>query len=350
MFKTLAAIHLKKNKDLKLDEISFSDPEPDEVVIKNIYAGICHSQLINISKDPETPGLLGHEGTAEIVKAGKKVKHVKEGDKVIVSWMPNDFSNQINYLKWSSFFYQKKKYKTLIYNWSHYSKINSQFIHLLPKNNSKRLNSIMGCAVISGYLAVEKIIKKKNFNSLVLGAGGLGLLALNALKNFKPKANIVLDKNSKKLIFAKRFGSTHSINSNLNNFENEVLKITKNEGLDYIFDFTGNKNLQQNSLKLLKKGTPGTANDGGTFVIVGFSYDDITFYPKNILMNNQTIIGMRGGRCIPKNDFLSLFNEIKKNKIKLQELITDEFSLKDINIAIKKFKKNEILGRGIIKL
>ena len=120
MFKTLAAIHLKKDKDLKLDEISFSDPKPDEVVIKNIYAGICHSQLINISKEPATPDLLGHEGTAEVVKAGKKVKHVKEGDKVIVSWMPNDFSNELNYLKWSSFFYKKKKYKTLIYNWSNY--------------------------------------------------------------------------------------------------------------------------------------------------------------------------------------------------------------------------------------
>ena len=35
-------------------------------------------------------------------------------------------------------------------------------------------------------------------------------------------------------------------------------------------------------------------------------------------MNNQTIIGMRGGRCIPNNDFLSLFNEIKKKKIKIQ--------------------------------
>mgnify|MGYP001317000013 CR=1 FL=1 len=43
-----------------------------------------------------------------------------------------------------------------------------------------------------------------------------------------------------------------------NGFENEVLKITNNEGLDYIFDFTGNKNLQQNSLRLLKKGIPGT--------------------------------------------------------------------------------------------
>ena len=49
MYKSLAAIHLKKGKKLILDEITFSSPNFDEVVLKNTYAGICHSQLINLS-------------------------------------------------------------------------------------------------------------------------------------------------------------------------------------------------------------------------------------------------------------------------------------------------------------
>jgi Zn-dependent alcohol dehydrogenase len=349
MYKSLAAIHFKKNQDLTLDEISFSSPNFDEVVLKNNFAGICHSQLINLSRTPECPELLGHEGTAEVVAVGNKVKHVKEGDKVIISWMPNHFSKTRNYLKWTSFNYRNNNYKSLIYNWSTYSKINSQFVSKLNKNANLKTYSIMGCAVISGYLAAEKIVDKKNFNSLVLGAGGLGLLAINALKNLKVKNNIVLDKSKEKLLFAKKMGCTHLINNTTENVEEKIMYITKNEGLDYIFDFTGNQSLQESCFKILKKGIPGYSV-GGTLAIIGFSYDNISFSAKNLLMNNQTIIGMRGGQCDSEKDFPNLINKIKNNTIKIKKVITEEHELKDINGVIKKFKNNKILGRAIIKI
>jgi len=349
MYKSLAAIHLKKNKNLILDEISFSNPSFDEVVLKNTYAGICHSQLINLSRTPGCPELLGHEGTAEVVAVGNKVKHVKEGDKVIVSWMPNHSSKNQEYLKWTSFNYKNVNYKSLIYNWSTYSKINSQFVSKLNKNENSKMHSIMGCAVISAYLAVEKIVNKKNFNSLVLGAGGLGSLAINALKNLKAKNNIVLDKNTKKLLFAKKMGCTHLINNTKENLEEKVMRITKNEGLDYIFDFTGNKSLQESCFKILKKGNPGYSV-GGTLAIIGFSYDDISFSAKNLLMNNQTIVGMRGGWCDSKKDFPKLKSKINNNTINIKNIITEEHELKNINNVIKKFKDNKILGRAVIKL
>lgn len=349
MYRSLAAIHLKKNKKLILDEITFSNPSSDEVVLKNIYSGICHSQLINLSRTPEYPELLGHEGTAEVVAVGNKVKHIKEGDKVVVSWMPNHSSKNQKYLKWTSFNYKNINYRSLIYNWSTYSKINSQFATKLNRSENSRIYSIMGCAVISAYLAVEKIVHKKHFNSLVLGAGGLGSLAINALKNLNARNNIVLDKNNKKLIFAKKMGCTHVINNMKENLEKKVMRITKNKGLDYIFDFTGNKSLQESCFKILKKGNPGFST-GGTLAIIGFSYDDISFSAKNLLMNNQTIVGMRGGWCDSKNDFPKLKNKIKNNIIKIKNIITEEHELKNINDIIKKFKDNKILGRAIIKL
>ena len=125
--------------------------------------------------------------------------------------------------------------------------------------------------------------------------------------------------------------------------------ITKNEGLDYIFDFTGNQSLQESCFKILKKGIPGYSV-GGTLAIIGFSYDNISFSAKNLLMNNQTIIGMRGGQCDSEKDFPNLINKIKNNTIKIKKVITEEHELKDINGVIKKFKNNKILGRAIIKI
>tara|TARA_B110000027_G_scaffold71352_2_gene76101 strand:- start:2523 stop:3572 length:1050 start_codon:yes stop_codon:yes gene_type:complete len=349
VYKSLAAIHLKKGKKLILDEITFSDPNSDEVVLKNTYAGICHSQLLNLSRTPQSPELLGHEGTAEVVAIGNKVKHVKEGDSVILSWMPNHFSKNQEYLKWTNFNYKNNKCRSLIYNWSTYSKINSQFVSKLNKKANHKIYSILGCAVISGYLAAEKIVNKKNFNSLVLGAGGLGLLAVNALKNLKAKNNIVLDRSYAKLIFAKNIGSTHQINNTSENLEEKVLSITKNKGLDYIFDFTGNQSLQERCFKILKKGVPGYSL-GGTIAIIGFSYDDISFSAKNLLMNNQTIVGMRGGWCDTKVDFPKLIKKVEDNSIKVKKIITEQHDLKNINNVIKKFKNNKILGRAVIKI
>ena len=67
-------------------------------------------------------------------------------------------------------------------------------------------------------------------------------------------------------------------------------------------------------------------------------------------MNNQTIVGMRGGWCDSKNDFPKLKNKINNNIIKIKNIITEEHELKNINDIIKKFKDNKILGRAIIKL
>ena len=63
MHKTEAIVYKFKNQKISLEEIEFSDPKPNEVIIKNLYAGLCGSILINLSRMPKNPELLGHEGT-----------------------------------------------------------------------------------------------------------------------------------------------------------------------------------------------------------------------------------------------------------------------------------------------
>src|SRR5215831_17789173 len=71
-----AAVLVEPNAPLVIDDVTFPDPQPDQVLIKLFASGICHSQLHQIHRTPQTahrgtpavyPSLLGHEATGVVV-------------------------------------------------------------------------------------------------------------------------------------------------------------------------------------------------------------------------------------------------------------------------------------------
>ena len=91
-----AAILVEPNAPLVVDDVTLPDPQPDQVLLKLFASGICHSQLHQMHRTPETahrgtpavfPSLLGHEATGVVVAKGNRVTHVGEGDHVITTWV-----------------------------------------------------------------------------------------------------------------------------------------------------------------------------------------------------------------------------------------------------------------------
>src|SRR5499427_2719685 len=91
-----AAILVEPNAPLVIDDVTFPDPQPDQVLVKLFASGICHSQLHQIHRTPQTahrgtpaiyPSLLGHEATGVVVAKGHQVTHVQEGDHVMTTWV-----------------------------------------------------------------------------------------------------------------------------------------------------------------------------------------------------------------------------------------------------------------------
>src|SRR5512146_1606854 len=89
--KTRAAIQLELNGSLVVDEIELPEPDDSQIVVKQFASGICHSQLHQMHNPASVrPLLLGHESTGVVIAKGKNVSHVKEGDHVMVTWVPRD--------------------------------------------------------------------------------------------------------------------------------------------------------------------------------------------------------------------------------------------------------------------
>ena len=348
--KSLAIIYLAKNKPLKLDEIEISDPGPEQVLVKLYASGICHSQLINLNRDPLRPELLGHEGTGKVLKKGSNVNHLKEGDDILISWMPHKYDPNTKYLEWSSIRYKGKKITTLIFTWSKYSLMHHQFITKLPKKVDKYSCSILGCAGIAGYGTVYNTVKIKRSDSVaIFGSGGLGLLAVNAARNLGAKKIIVIDIKDKKLSFSKKFGATHLINSRNRNPVSEIKKITNGKGVDYAFDMVGKIETQNFSLLSTKEGIPGY-EIGGSIILTGFPREKLELNTRDVLMGQKTIIGSRGGGVIPKIHFPKFYTDIIKGKLLLKQVVTNVFKLDQINLALKLLKTGKILGRAIIRI
>ena len=348
--KSLAAIYLKKNKPIVIDEIEIPEPNSDQVLIKMIASGICNSQLFNLSRNPLNPELLGHEGTGVILKKGQKVKDLKEGDQILISWMPNTFSKNTKYLEWTKFTYKNKELNSVIYTWSEYILIHKQFVSRLPKNIDKYNSSIIGCAGIAGYGTVFKNVKKNTNSIVVMGIGGLGLLAINAAKNLNVKKIIAVDLSDEKLKFAKKFGATHIFNIKKNNdLHKYINSLTSHNGVDYTFDMVGNEQTQNLSIKITKSGIPGF-NMGGKIFLTGFPKSFSKIDTRNILMGQKTVIGSRGGGVVPKIDFPKFYKLIRANKFYLNKVVTNEFKLSEVNKALNLLKNQKILGRSIIKL
>src|SRR5215469_12491929 len=86
--KSKAALQVEPGGPLVIEEIDIPDPGPNQVTVRNFASGVCYSQVhqLHNTRLPRPMG-LGHEGSGVVTQVGKEVTHVKEGDRVISSWV-----------------------------------------------------------------------------------------------------------------------------------------------------------------------------------------------------------------------------------------------------------------------
>ena len=89
--KTKAAVVYEPGKPIEIEELDLDRPQDGEVLIRYLYAGLCHSDIHVAHGDLEArlPMVLGHEGAGIIEEVGPGVTRVKPGDHVVCSFIPN---------------------------------------------------------------------------------------------------------------------------------------------------------------------------------------------------------------------------------------------------------------------
>lgn len=355
-----AAIFVEPKKPLVVDEVEFSDPGADQVLVKLFSSGICHSQLHTIGRPPRPgrrlPALLGHESTGVVVTKGRDVKHVKEGDHVITTWVDRDNSktplplvdHTLNDREQFTAFWRGREVSHSAATWAEYAVASERVVLPMPSDVATDVTSIIGCAVMTGAGAIINTLQVRPSQSVaIFGAGGIGLCALAAAAIVDAHPVIAVDVNDDKLAFARRFGATHVVNSKTIDPVLSIKDLTGG-GADFAIDAVGLPQTQEQILRVVRPGYSGM-NRGGTALLIGITPPNAkAVLDTNLFIGNRSFTRTSGGDCKPDRDFPAFIRWYREGKLKLNELVTHRYTLDQINTAVDELEHGRILGRGIL--
>jgi Zn-dependent alcohol dehydrogenase len=354
--KTPAAIYVEEGKPMVIDDIDLPDPGPTQVSVRHFATGVCHSQLHELHRpNPTLPLVLGHESTGVVTAVGSDVRHVKEGDHVMVTWVPRHASPTPPTPAKTTYggrdvFYGAPAY-TGTFTWSRDTVADEQMVVPLDKDVATDVTSIIGCAVMTGAGAALNAAQVRPGDSVaIIGVGGVGLSIVQGCANLSADPIIVIDLAEEKLEFAKKFGATIGVNASNVDPVAAVREITGGGmagGVDYAFDAIGVGQTMSQILQMAR-GRRAGERDGGVAVLVGVPHGETPVLPVQMLFGGKVYRGAPGGCSTPDRDFPLLVRWFKEGKLPLDELVTRRYSLEQINEACDALAAGEIAGRAIV--
>jgi alcohol dehydrogenase, propanol-preferring len=193
----------------------------------------------------------------------------------------------------------------------------------------------LSCSALTAYGAVKNTEIKPNDNVVVVGAGGLGLMAIQLAKAISGARIIALDLNDEKLTTAKQNGADDTINSKKEDPIKSVMEFTDNLGADAVIDFVNSSKTVETELQFLRR--------RAKVILVGLFGGEVKLNLVTMPTKAFRLIGSYTGSMADVTELLSL---AKRGVIK--PVITDRFKLRQATEALSKLKEGEIVGRGII--
>ncbi len=187
----------------------------------------------------------------------------------------------------------------------------------------------------------------KNENVLIHGgASGIGTTAVQLAKHFGAKVFATAG-SEKKCLAVEKLGAIKCINYNTLQFEDEINKITNNEGVDVILDMVAGSYVPRN-LKCL--------NVDGRLIIIavqgGFK-DEVNF--ANLMIKRQTITGstLRPQSTVAKASYVdnlvtNAWQWLESGDI--MPIIEHEFKLSEAADAHKALERGDHIGKFIMKV
>ena len=191
--------------------------------------------------------------------------------------------------------------------------------------------SIISCGVMTGYGSVVNAAQLKAGSSVVvLGCGGVGLNVINACEISGAGRIVAVDINPNKLELAKQFGATDVIladrtDSDLSQVAIKVKQIFGGRGADYSFECTAIPALGAAPLAMIR--------NAGTAVQVSGIEEKITV-DMRLFEWDKIYINPLYGKCRPGIDFPKLMQLYRKGDLKLDEMITREYQLENLQHAL----------------
>jgi len=314
----ITAAVVREQGSFALETVLLEDPRDDEILVRVVAAGLCHTDLVvrdQVYPVP-LPIVLGHEGAGVVEAVGAAVTKVAPGDHVAVSFLPcsrcrpcfdGSPASCANFND-MNFAGQRPDVSHAITDSGGHA-INDRFFgqssfatHAIvhERNTVKvrddaplELLGPLGCGIQTGAGTVLRALEVDAGSSFaVTGAGAVGLSAVMAAHVTGATTIIAVDVVDSRLELARELGATHVINGSETDAVEEIRRIT-GSGVDYALDTTGLPALIRQAVDGLRQ--------RGTAAILGASRPDAVLdIAANAFMQScKTIRGVVEGDSVP---------------------------------------------------
>ncbi|MGL5512016.1 MAG: NAD(P)-dependent alcohol dehydrogenase, partial [Sporomusa sp.] len=317
-----------------MEEIDLADPKENEVLVKIVAVGVCHTDEGGRQWMAEPPAVLGHEGSGIVKKVGAKVTSVAIGDHVVLTVsscgkckfclknMPYgcEHMGQLNIagkmLDGTSRLSQNGKELNNFFGQSSfatYSVVNENSVVKVDKDVDLALLGPLGCGIQTGAGTVLGCLNAEVGSSIaVFGCGSLGLSAIMGAKIAKCKTIIAVGGTPDKLRLASELGATHTINrKEVADVAAEIIKITDG-GAKYAFETTGAPAIFQISVACLATlGKVALCGVGSTFSID----------PMQLIIGCKSVVGSNEGNVDYHQFIPQMIKYYKEGKLPLEKIV-----------------------------
>lgn len=369
--KTKGAILRGINQPWTVEPIVVGEPHAGEVMVELGASGMCHSDHHLVTGDtpmPSYPVMGGHEGAGRVIKVGEGVKDIKVGDHVVLSFIPScgkcqscvtGHSNLCDLgmylltgetISDGTFRVQTAEGENvipmvLLGTFSPYVTAHESAVIKIDESIPFEVACLVGCGVTTGYGSATNVAEVRPGETVIIvGAGGVGMNSVQGAAISGAERVIVIDPSEFHREQAKKFGATHTFNSMAEAIV-PIMELTWGKMADKTIITVGRIKGEDidPALTLTKK--------GGRVVVVGMGGMgdmDVTLNLFMFTMLQKELRGAIFGGANPRAEIPNILAMYKAGKINLDDLITKEYKLEEINEAYQDMLDGKLI-RGVIK-
>lgn len=325
----------------ELREVDKPSPGAGEILLKITASGLCHSDEVVMSYPEDVypyplPMTFGHEPAGVVAELGEGVTGVDVGDSVIVygCWgcgvcaMCADGSENLCLRGMVSPGLGRDGAM------AEYM-IVDDVRHLVPIGELDPVRAAsLTDAALTPYQAIKKVLPRLvgGTTTVVIGAGGLGHVAIQLLRTLTPTRVVALDLGDEKLAFAREMGAHEALESKPEAAD-RIRELTGGRGADVVFDFVGIDPTGDLALK--------SVGVGGAVVLVGAGGGTVKVGLMSAPFDVQVSTSLWGRR----KELLELVEMAKRGDVSIE---TKTYPLDDALRAYDDLHEGRVRGRGVI--
>jgi S-(hydroxymethyl)mycothiol dehydrogenase len=348
-----------KGAPVEVTTIVIPDPGPGEVVVRVQACGVCHTDLTYREGgiNDEFPFLLGHEAAGVIEQVGAGVESVAVGDFVILNWRavcgqcrackrgrPQYCFDTFNATQKMTLEDGTALTPALgIGAFAEKTLVHAGQCTKVDPSADPAVVGLLGCGVMAGLgAAVNTGHVSRGDSVAVIGCGGVGDAAIMGARLAGANTIIAIDRDTKKLEWAKELGATHTVNAAKDDAVEAVQDLTGGFGADVVIDAVGRPETWKQAFY---------ARDlAGTVVLVGVPTPDMTLEMPLIdfFSRGGSLKSSWYGDCLPERDFPMLVDLYQQGRLPLDRFVSERIKLDEVEDAFHTMHAGHVLRSVVV--